>query len=151
MATDIEDFYVDNSSEYMDIDEEDIDWNERILEMEEEPEETESEDDPDAESDEESDEVEELDDSEDLDDTTANCAVDKSKFRRIKLTDKYISQQLTLSEFMRDRIRFRYKGEPMYGHIVTITKSGKYWFDVVDLKTGKHSSVLMNGEFIDNY
>lgn len=153
MSTDIEDFYIDNTSDYMDIDEEEIDWNERILEMEEEPEETDI--DPDAESDDEDSEndIEPVDDEEDDDEPTVTTsgAVDKKKFRTIKLTDKYISQQLTLPEFMRDRFRFRYHGEPMYGHIIMISKAGKYIFDIVDIKTGQHSTKFLDGEFIDNY
>lgn len=155
MTTDIEEYYVDNSSEYMDIDEDEIDWNDRILEMEEDiPEESYNPDEDNGdETDDENGEFPESDSSssDDEDDAPVTQAVDKKQFRTIKLTDKYISQQLTLKEFNRDRFRFRYKGEVMYGHILTISGSGKYIFDVVDIKTGQHSTKFLNGEFIDSY
>lgn len=123
-----------NTPDYFDEDENEIDWDERLFGgMDDEtPDDTEETD--------ESDEPEEV-----------KVKVDDRGYLTPLLTERYIKSQLVKPEYNRDRIKFYYKNEVVYGHILMVTKSEKYIFDLVDLSTGIHITKALDGNYIDSF
>lgn len=119
--------------DYLDADENEIDWNEQIYALEDDEEEL--------------DENENINDEEDKDFIVDNT----TNYLTPILTESYIKKQLILPEWKRDQIKFRYNNDIVYGHIIMKTPSGKYVFDLIDISTGQHQTKSLNGDYIDSF
>lgn len=134
MANIEEDMY--DNPDYLDEDEDEIDWNERFYEMELN----------------EEDEIDNTDDEAEKEDLQKDVTtINSVKYLAPNLTDTYIQNQLYKLEFNRDNIKFYYKDELVYGKILAISASGKYIFDCVNPSTGEHNSRMFDGAYIESY
>lgn len=138
--------YIDYNEEY---DENEVDWNEKLYELDD----IENDDDEDIDEDNESDEDSET--TEVLELSLGNTSLtaktfNKQIYKTTNITDKWVSIQLAKSEYARDRVKFKYDGSPIYGHILMKVPTGnRYLFDIVDPCTGVHSIKALKGELID--